>query len=114
MITVRFRTIIIPRGDTGFLKFPNIKKGDIAIFSLLDKQTNKTVLEKITDASDRELLFHFDYTDTQNLEVKTYYWDIKIYKGLHYDSNGNLINADEIDSYYSAYKLPECIIREVI
>ena len=53
MIRVRFRTIIIPRGDTGFISFPNVGPawdGDVAVFSLLDKMTRKTVLEKMLDS----------------------------------------------------------------
>ena len=108
MIRVRFRTIIIPRGDTGFISFPNVGPawdGDVAVFSLLDKMTRKTVLEKNIDASDTE--------DTKDLEAKTYYWDIKVYKHPSYDEDNNLIGAHEINSFYSAFKLPECIIKEV-
>ena len=81
MIRVRFRTIIIPRGDTGFISFPNVGPawdGDVAVFSLLDKMTRKTVLEKIVDASDESLFFYFNTEDTKDLEAKTYYWDINL------------------------------------
>lgn len=116
MIRVRFRTIIIPRGDTGFISFPNVGPawdGDVAVFSLLDKMTRKTVLEKIVDASDESLFFYFNTEDTKDLEAKTYYWDIKVYKHPSYDEDNNLTGAHEINSFYSAFKLPECIIKEV-
>lgn len=116
MIRIRFRTIIIPRGDTGFISFPNVgptREGDVAVFSLLDKLTRKTVLEKIVSAEDESLFFYFKTDDTKDLEAKTYYWDIKVYKRPRYDEDGNLIGANEINSFYSAFKLPECIIKEV-
>lgn len=116
MIRIRFRTIIIPRGDTGFITFPNdgpAREGDIAIFSIYDKLTRTSVLEKQVDASDESLFFYFNMKDTIDLEPKTYYWDVKIYRHPRYDEDNNLIGANEINSFYSAYELPECIIKEV-
>ena len=51
--------------------------------------------------------------DTIDLEPKTYYWDVKIYRHPRYDEDNNLIGANEVNSFYSAYELPECIIKEV-
>ena len=85
MIRVRFRTIIIPRGDTGFISFPNVGPtwdGDVAVFSLLDKMTRKTVLEKIVDASDESLFFYFNTEDTKDLEAIAHLKSlITIYEG---------------------------------
>ena len=94
MIRIRFRTIIIPRGDTGFITFPNngpARDGDIAIFSIYDKLTRTSVLEKQIDASDESLFFYFNMKDTIDLEPKTYYWDVKIYRHPRYDEDNNLI-----------------------
>ena len=48
-----------------------------------------------------------------NLEAGKYYWDIKIYRSPKFDEDGILIDAMEIDSYYSAFKQPLLIIKEV-
>lgn len=116
MIRIVFRTIILPRGDTGYISFPNpgpLRDGDVAVFALYDKMTRETVLEKIIDASEESLFFYFQSEDTKDLEAKTYFWDIKVYKKPKYDEDNKLIGASEINSFYSAFKLPECIIKEV-
>ena len=59
------------------------------------------------------LTFTFKAADTINLEPKKYKWDISIYHDPIIDEDGELIGAAEIDSYYSAFKLPICEIREV-
>ena len=58
MIRIRFRTIIIPRGDTGFITFPNdgpARDGDIAIFSIYDKLLDSGIPVIIDDRSDLSL-----------------------------------------------------------
>jgi len=40
-------------------------------------------------------------------------WDIKLYRGPKYDEEGKIIGGDEIDSYYAAFSLPVCEIKEV-
>lgn len=116
MIRLCNSRLIIPKGDTGFFSLPTEgvrKTGDIAIFSVYDKLTQETVLEKIVDASDESISFFITHDDTAQLEAKKYYWDIKLYKEPQYNEDGDLIGAEEINSYYSAWRLPECIIKEV-
>lgn len=116
MIRLIRRRLIIPRGDTGIFTIPTqgtVEDGDIAVFSLYDPLTRTTVLEKIINATNETLSFAFSYDDTVNLIPKRYLWDIKLYRGPKYDEEGKIIGGDEIDSYYAAFSLPVCEIKEV-
>lgn len=116
MLRTRFRTIHIPRGDTGLISLPNVapyeQDGSIAILFVYDESQRKAVLTKQTSAEDENLMFSFAPEDTANLEEKTYLWDVKIYKRPTYDEDGNLAGADQIDSIYAAYELPEFIVEQ--
>lgn len=115
MIRICGNKIIVPRGDTGTFTMPVIgysTEGDLAIFSVLDKLTRKTVLEKTYDASNKHLTIFIEHEDTINLEPGEYYWDLKVYKNPQYDEEDNLIGGMEINSYYSAYRLPLFLIKE--
>ncbi len=115
MLRTRFRTIHIPRGDTGFISLPNFvpyeQDGSIAIFFVYDKEQRKTVLTKKTSAEDEVLTFSFSPEDTSDLEEKAYLWDVKIYKRPTYNEEGELSGADQIDSVYAAFELPEFIVE---
>ena len=108
--------IILPKGDTGFFTLPTrgkVNKGDIAVFSVKNPLTQTTVLEKYFDASEDHLLIRFEHEDTKELDTGKYLWDIKIYRSPIYDEDGLLIDAIDIDSYYSAFSQPQLIIKEV-
>lgn len=108
--------IILPKGDTGFFTLPTrgkVNKGDIAVFSVKNPLTQTTVLEKHFDASEDHLLIRFEHEDTKELNTGKYLWDIKIYRSPIYDEDGLLIDAIDIDSYYSAFSQPQLIIKEV-
>ena len=116
MIRAILGRIIIPRGDTGNFCIPNIaytEEGDVAVFSVYDRLTKKTILEKIIDATKDTLMVSFEHQDTVNLEPGKYYWDIKIYSGPIYDEEHILVDGEEITSYYSGFSLPIFEITEV-
>lgn len=116
MIRLIRRRLIIPRGDTGSFSIPTkgtIEEGDIAIFGIFDTLTHNTVLCKAIYATSSTLTFTFNTKDTINLEPKKYNWDITIYHKPEFDEDGMLIGAVETNSYYAAYKLPICEIKEV-
>lgn len=116
MIRMIGTRLMIPKGDTGFFSLPNrglCSSGDVAVFSVIDRITQSTVIEKQIDASGSHLLFELKQEDTAKLSAGKYYWDVKIYRDPEYDEDGILINAFEIDSYYSAYEQPLLIIKEV-
>ena len=72
----------------------------------------KTILTKMIPLTFPTLNFSFSSTDTSQLEPKKYRWDIAIYKSPTYDEEGKLTGAEEVHSYFSAYKLPICRIAE--
>lgn len=116
MIRLIQRRLIIPRGDTGSFTIPTqgtVEEGDIAIFSIYDPMTKTTVKEITIPATAETLTIPFTHADTVNLAPKKYLWDIKIYRNPQYDEDGLIIDGDEINSYYAAFSLPICEIKEV-
>ena len=112
------RRLIIPRGDTGSFSIPMLTSaaaGDVAVFSIYDTLTHSTIFEKeITLTGDEEnLTVEFAHLDTVNIPAKKYLWDIKIYNGPVRDPDGILINGAAVNSYYAAFSLPVCEIKEV-
>ena len=116
MIRLIQRRLIIPRGDTGSFSIPTIGtvgENDVAIFGIFDPLTHKTVVMKKITATNTTLTISLNSEDTINLEPRKYNWDITIYKEPIYDEDQELIGATEVNSYYSAFKLPVCEITEV-
>jgi len=118
MIRLIQRRLIIPRGDTGSFTIPvqgTVENGNVAVFSIYDPMTQKTVLEKEVTFTGGEETFtiEFAHADTVNIQPKKYVWDIKIYKNPQRDEDSLLIGGDEINSYYAAFSLPVCEIKEV-
>ena len=124
MIRLIQRRLIIPRGNTGSFTVPtlvSVNEGDVAVFSIYDRLTHKTVHEIKVPATEGTITIPFEREDTINLEPKKYFWDITIYNSPDYGDdepykdNKDIMpkNGAEIHSYYAAYKLPICDIREV-
>ena len=116
MIRLLKRRLIIPRGDSGSFSIPTVGEvsdGDIAVFGIFDPLTHNTVVLKAVYATFPTLTFTLKTEDTIDLEPKKYNWDITIYRNPKFDEDGELIGADETNSYYSAFKLPVCEIKEV-
>lgn len=116
MIRLIQRRLIIPRGDTGSFSIPlqsSMSNNDIAIFSIYDPLIKKNILELNGSVEDDIITFTFTHELTANLEPKKYLWDVTIYNNPIYDEDNKLIGGEEVNSYYSAFKLPICEIREV-
>ena len=118
MIRMVQRRLIIPRGDTGSFSIPvngTIAAGDLAVFSIYDTLTHKTVFENEIELNGDEenIVIPFKHEDTVNLKPKRYLWDIKIYSGPIRNEDGVLVDGAEINSYYAAFSLPICDIKEV-
>ena len=114
MIRLIQRRLIIPRGDTGSFSIPclkTIKEGDVAVFTIFDPKTRTKFPSKIAEIEGNTLTIAFSHNDTVNLQPGKYLWDIKIYTNPQIVDE-ELVNGDEIDSYYAGYSLPECEIRE--
>lgn len=114
MIRLIQRKLIIPRGDTGSFSIPTIaaaSQADVAVFTIFDCLTRTKAFQKTVVPQDSILTIEFTHNDTVNLAPGRYVWDIKFYKNPIY-SDGELVNGEEIDSYYAGYSLPGCEIRE--
>lgn len=114
MIRLIQRKLIIPRGDTGSFSVPTIaaaSQGDVAVFTIFDCLTRAKVFQKTVTPQDSNLVVEFTHNDTVNLPPGRYVWDIKFYVNPQY-ADDELVNGDEINSYYAGYSLPDCEIRE--
>lgn len=113
MLRIIGNRIILPKGDTGAFKLPVSSEGNaVAVFSVFDKLTRKTVIEKIFTPADGAVCVTLEQNDTKDLEVGKYFWDIKMYYAPIYDEDGVLIDAQKIDSYYATHKMATFIIAE--
>lgn len=114
MIRLIQRKLIIPRGDTGSFSIPIIaaaSQGDVAVFTIFNCLTRAKIFQKIITPQDNNLVVEFTHSDTVNLPIGQYVWDIKFYINPQYADN-ELVDGDEINSYYAGYSLPDCEIRE--
>lgn len=114
MIRLVQRKLIIPRGDTGSFSIPvlpNTNSGDIAVFSILNPLKHERLFDKEIKEFDNSLQIRFTHEETVNLPAGQYNWDIKLYRNPVIENN-ILVSGEEIDSYYAAFSLPICEIRE--
>lgn len=114
MIRLVQRKLIIPRGDTGSFSIPvlpNTNSGDIAVFSILNPLKHERLFDKEIKEFGDSLQIRFTHEETVNLPAGQYNWDIKLYRNPVIENN-ILVSGEEIDSYYAAFSLPICEIRE--
>lgn len=123
MIRVIQRRLIIPRGDTGTFTLPLLpgtEQGDIAVFSIYDPLKKEVIYQRQYPITEEELNIPFEHEDTLEIEPSNRYeWDVKIYKTPVYADGADTSDPKtipttgaSIDSYYSAFSLPVCEIRE--
>lgn len=116
MIRLINRRLIIPRGDSGSFVLPLIAPVDAeydeAYFSVLDTLTQEVIIEKQCSITKDGLFVDLMPEDT-DVPAGKYYWDIKIYHSPQHDEDGKIVSSEQVDSYYAAYKLPYCVIKEV-
>ena len=114
MIRLIQRRLIIPRGDTGSFSLPVISSlniGDVAVFTIFDTLHRTKIYQKVIEPSGDKLVIRFEHEDTVNLPIGKYFWDIKFYQEpVFYD--GELVDGKEVDSYYAAFNVPDCEIRQ--
>ena len=114
MIRLIQRRLIVPRGDTGTFSIPVLAgkdSGDTSVFTIFSPLTHRKIFEKVMENSDGVLKMDLTHGDTVNLPVGDYVWDIKFYTDPVF-VNEKLVSGTEVDSYYSAFQLPICEIRE--
>lgn len=120
MIRLIQRRLIIPRGDTGSFTIPlqgTVGENDTAVFYIYDPMTKESV-QAIKGVIDGDVInIPFERKHTAELSPKKYFWDIVIYKNPQYEEDDEErirpINGEEINSYYAAFSLPICEIKEV-
>lgn len=108
--------IIIPKGDTGSFSVPKQEEDDrevLAKFIVQDPLTLNIVIEKEIFLDENCFIVEIERSDTVSLVAKKYFWDIKTYFNPIFDDDNILIDAEEINSYYSAFNHPQFIIKEV-
>lgn len=110
--------IMLPKGDSGSFRLPVkaevVASNTIAVFSVFDKLTRKTILEKQFEVMDDGFVYvSIDHNDTKDLPVGKYYWDVKTYYMPKFDEDGKLIDALQIDSIYSTHHMATFLIMEV-
>lgn len=114
MIRLIQRRLIIPRGDTGSFSIPVLSKGvtdNIAVFTIFDETTHTKMFQKMVPSEGDVINIAFTHNDTVNLKPGKYVWDIKYYSNPEFVDE-ELVNGEEIDSYYAGFSLPVCEIRE--
>ena len=121
MIRLIQRRLIIPRGDTGSFSIPPLayaEGGDLAVFSIYDPLTKKTVLEKQFSDIGNPLIISLNHEDTVNLEPKKYLWDIKVYTNPQYDEDNILIynpkgNGAIVISFFNVPDTEETLDKQI-
>lgn len=110
--------VILPKGDSGSFRLPvksDYNSGNsIAVFSVYDKLTRKTIIEKEFPVGDDSFVYiNLSHKDSADIEVGKYWWDVKIYYLPKRDEDGKLIDAMQIDSIYATHRMATFIISEV-
>lgn len=122
MIRLIQRRLIIPRGDTGSFTIPlqgTVGEDDAIMFFIYDPMTKKQVSYIKGEVDEDIITINFTSDKTADLEPRRYYWDIVIYKNPQYEEGDEEthelppIDGTEINSYYAAFSLPICEIKEV-
>lgn len=114
MIRLIQRHLIIPRGDTGSFTIPTLVSpdvNDIVVFSIFDPLTHRKIFQKRVTAIGQVITIVFAYNETTNLQPGKYVWDVKYYKNPTIEDD-EIVDADEVNSYYAGFTLPVCEIRE--
>ena len=116
MIRLLNRKLIIPRGDTGTFSvpvLPNLELADqcSAFFTIFNPQTQQRLLQKQAEINGQLININISHNDTVSLKAGTYYWDIRFWKNPVVVDDV-IVDGTEVHSYYAAYALPQCEIRQ--
>jgi len=114
MIRLIQRRLIIPRGDTGSFTIPclsTVSNNDKVIFFIFNPLTHKKTFQKEAEIDDGLININFSYNETLSIPAGKYVWDIKYYKNPIIEDD-EIIDAEEVNSYYASFSLPICEIKE--
>lgn len=116
MIRLIQRRLIILKGDTGSFTIPVLNStdvNDILIFSIFDPFEYKVIFQKRVIPDGKVINISFSHDETFDLPSGKYAWDIKYYKNPILE-DGEIVDSEEVNSYYAAFTLPICEIRETL
>ena len=114
MIRLIQQRLIILKGDTGSFTIPvlnSIDVNDVLIFSIFDPSKHKIIFKKHVVPTEDVINITFSREDTLNLPSGEYAWDIKYYKNPIIEDN-EIVDSEEVNSYYAAFTHPVCEVRE--
>ena len=110
--------ITLPRGDTMTftLTLENVSfpEGSVAVFAV--RNGNETVLSKIFPIDeDNEIVVRVANSDTRDLPLGRYRWDVRLITNPEYDENNHIRAEDEGDDVISLFSgdMPKFILKEV-
>ena len=105
MFSVDGYNITLSRGDTGAMRVKAIAtlngeaftfgSDDRALFSIKNSQ-GEIVKEKVAELDNNEFTVYFLNADTDGLSPTNYEWDVRYIIHPYYDSNGRIVNGDQV------------------
>lgn len=105
MFKVEGYNIQLSRGDTGAMRVVaeatlegepfTFSADDRALFSIKNGQ-GEVVKEKVAQMTDNEFTVYFLNADTDKLAPATYSWDVRYIIHPYYDSEGRIIDGDQV------------------
>lgn len=105
MFRVQGNVITLSRGDTGGIKFKvnatlngqpfTFGSDDRALFSIKNNQ-GEVVKEKVAEMTNNEFVVYFMNQDTDTLAPGSFSWDVRFIINPYYDSNGRIVNGDQV------------------
>ena len=105
MFNVEGYTITLSRGDTGALRITatatldgqpfTFGEDDRALFSIKNGQ-GEIVKEKVAAMENNSFVVYFLNADTESLSPSNYQWDVRYVIHPYYDSEGRIIDGDQV------------------
>lgn len=105
MFNVEGNTITLSRGDTGALRITatatldgqpyTFGPDDRALFSIKNGQ-GEIVKEKVAAMENNAFVVYFLNADTDSLSPSNYQWDVRYIIHPYYDSEGRIIDGDQV------------------
>ena len=105
MYNVTDYTITLSRGDTGALRVSATATldGEVFTFGANDRAlfsikagNGDIVLQKVCPMTNNAFVVYFLNVDTESLAPGSYSWDVRYVINPYYDTEGNLVNGDQI------------------
>lgn len=101
MFGVEGYVITLSRGDTGAIKFIastdyNFTSADRALFSVKNAVGEVVKQNAYELDENKSFVVPFQNSDTDNLAAGTYSWDVRYVLNPYYDSEGKIVDGDQV------------------